>query len=145
MLRYGYAPPHPSLYCRRELFNIYGTYKNDYAIAADFEFMVRLLSHECVISLYLPLNMVTMRTGGISSRPHNRIIVNTREMKRALKENGVEASYAHLIKRYVTKVRQYISAYSTVDNASSIFKTLRYCTSQQTSLHTPRNASSVLR
>ena len=145
MLRYGYAPPHPSLYCRRELFNIYGTYKNDYAIAADFEFMVRLLSHECVISLYLPLNMVTMRTGGISSRPHNRIIVNTREMKRALKENGVEASYAHLIKLYVTKVRQYISAYSTVDNASSIFKTLRYCTSQETSLHTPRKASSVLR
>ena len=78
-----------------------------------------------------PLNMVTMRTGGISSRPHNRIIVNTRETKRALKENGVEASYAHLIKRYVTKVRQYISAYSTVDNASSIFKTLRYCTRRE--------------
>lgn len=41
-LRLGYAPPHPSMYCRRRVFEQYGLYKSDYRVAGDFEMFVRL-------------------------------------------------------------------------------------------------------
>ena len=37
------APPHPTLCVRREVYERYGLYKEDYVTAADFEFSARIL------------------------------------------------------------------------------------------------------
>lgn len=98
-LKYGFAPPHPSLYCRRELYKIYGLYKENYIIAADFEMFVRLFRHSKVLSKYIPLNMVTMRKGGISTSWKHILSTNIREKLRALRENNIKGSVFLLIRK----------------------------------------------
>ena len=42
-LKYGFMPPHPTLFVKKEVYEKYGLYKIDYKIAADYEMFVRLL------------------------------------------------------------------------------------------------------
>ncbi len=100
MLRKGIAPPHPSLYLRREIFKRHGVYKEDYRVAADFEMFVRLMLVNDVKAVYLPADMVTMTTGGLSTRLRHRLITNTAEKYRALKENGIKTNLFTLLMRY---------------------------------------------
>lgn len=101
MLNCGIAPPHPSLYVRREVFEQYGNYKEDYLIGADFDFFIRLILVNNLRGLYIPLNMVTMTLGGLSTQLYHQIFTNNREKYRALKENNIKASRFLLIKRYL--------------------------------------------
>ncbi len=101
MLKIGIAPPHPSLYLRREIFERYGLYKEDYLIGADFEMFIRLMLIHRIEGTYLPLDMVTMTTGGLSTRLYHRIFTNNREKRRALKENSIPIGYFSLLKRYL--------------------------------------------
>ncbi len=101
MLKIGIAPPHPSLYLRREIFERYGLYKEDYLIGADFEMFIRLMLIHRIKGTYLPLDMVTMTTGGLSTRLYHRIFTNNREKRRALKENSIPIGYFSLLKRYL--------------------------------------------
>ena len=97
----GIAPPHPSLYMRRELFDKYGFYKEDYLIGADFDMFLRLMIVNRLYGKYLPLDMVTMTIGGLSTQLYHRIFTNNREKYRALKENSCKVSVYLLIKRYL--------------------------------------------
>lgn len=100
-LRYGFAPPHPSLYCRKELYRRYGLYKENYIIAADFEMFVRFFRHSKVLSKYIPLNMVTMRKGGISTSWKHILSTNIKEKLRALRENNMRASVFLLVRKLI--------------------------------------------
>lgn len=87
-IRFGLMLPHPTLYLRREVFSKVGFYKLDYRVAADFEFITRLIKKSVSLKR-LPKVMVKMREGGISStgiwwRIHQNI-----EIARACRENGV--------------------------------------------------------
>lgn len=101
MLKMGIAPPHPSLYVRKEVFSRFGTYKEDFLIGADFDMFIRLMLVNNVKSAYLPVDMVTMTNGGLSTRLYHRIFTNNREKFRALKENSVPISRFSLLKRYL--------------------------------------------
>lgn len=101
LLLQGIAPPHPSLYMRRELFEKYGIYKEDYLIGADFDMFLRLIVVNKLEGQYLPLDMVTMTTGGLSTQLYHQIFTNNREKYRALKENSCYVSVYMLIKRYL--------------------------------------------
>ena len=46
-IRSGWMPGHPTLYLRREVYETFGGYKTNYRIAADYEFMVRILYQIC--------------------------------------------------------------------------------------------------
>lgn len=67
-LRFGFMPAHPSFYCRRSVYEKAGLYKTDYQIGSDYEMMVRLFMVHHVRAKYIPLDFVTMRTGGTSTR-----------------------------------------------------------------------------
>ena len=61
---WGYMPPHPSFFCKRELFDKYGYYKIDYKIAADYELLIRYLLVNKINYRYLPISTTRMRMGG---------------------------------------------------------------------------------
>ena len=67
-LRFGFMPAHPSFYCRRGVYERAGYYKTDYAIGSDYEMMVRLFKVHHINARYIPMDFVTMRTGGASTR-----------------------------------------------------------------------------
>ena len=63
-MRFGFMPAHPSFYCRREVYEKYGTFDLSYKVAADFECLLRLIFVNRIRTKYLPVDFVTMRTGG---------------------------------------------------------------------------------
>lgn len=104
LMKLGFMPAHPSFYLKKECFERYGLYKTDYKIAADFEFLLRVIYKEGIRTQYLPLDMVTMRTGGASTsgfESHKRIM---KEHLRAFRENGISNNALMLSLRYPFKV-----------------------------------------
>lgn len=92
----GFMPPHPSFYCRREVYRRYGGFNTDYRIAADFECLLRLLVVHEIRARYLPRDFVTMRTGGLSAGASAHM-TTMREAVRACRANGVKSSYMNLM------------------------------------------------
>lgn len=106
LMKLGFMPAHPSFYIRKECFEKYGMYKTDYKIAADFEFLLRVIYKAKIKTQYLPVDMVTMRTGGASTSgidSHKQIM---KEHLRAFRENGLYTNSLLLSLRYIYKVQE---------------------------------------
>ena len=103
-MRFGFMPAHPSFYCRRSVYERYGGFDLSYKVAADFENLLRLLFVHRISTRYIPLDFVTMRTGGASSsglRSHKQIM---RDHLRALRQNKVYSNLLFLGLRYPYKL-----------------------------------------
>lgn len=109
MMRMGFMPAHPSFYCKRETYEktqIY--YSLNYKIAADFEWMLRLIYKQKIRTTYIRKDFVTMRTGGASSSGiacHQQI---NRDHLCALRVNHVYSNILLLGIRYVYKIGEII-------------------------------------
>lgn len=97
-----FAPPHPSLFLRRKVYETFGLYKEYYATAADFEYMTRILGKEKIKYKYIPVEMVEMTAGGMSGTLYNRLFTNPKEKIRGLSENGFKISWKGVIRRYIS-------------------------------------------
>ena len=107
-MRMGFMPAHPSFYCRREVYLRYGGFDLSYKVAADFENLLRLIFVNRIRTLYLPMDFVTMRTGGASTsglRSHRQIMA---DHLHALRTNGVYSNIVLLSLRYVYKVAEVV-------------------------------------
>jgi glycosyltransferase involved in cell wall biosynthesis len=107
-LRFGFMPPHPTFFVRRNLFEQYGRYKTDYRIAADYELIIRFLHTHQVSYQYLPMDMVRMRTGGRSTKSIHSTYILNQEIVRACSENGIHTSMPLLFMKYFIKIFQYV-------------------------------------
>lgn len=115
--RLGYMPAHPSFYAKRELFEKFGYYKEDYKIAADFELLVRFLHIHQIKSLYLEMPFLFMRMGGVSNKSlHSKYILN-KEIVRACKENGIKTNYFFIYAKYFTKIFEFFRNDSNGENS----------------------------
>jgi glycosyltransferase involved in cell wall biosynthesis len=92
MVKYGFIPPHPSLYIRKSVFKEYGLYVDSYNISADFEMIARLLYKYKLKAKYLHLDFVTMRTGGTSTRNWNARKLGTNEDLIACRQLGIKTN-----------------------------------------------------
>lgn len=106
-LRFGFMPAHPSLYLRRQIYERVGGYRLDYRIAADYEMMVRLFIVNKIKGVYLPMDFVTMRLGGISTKNIRSRMVLIREDVRACRENGVYTNVAMVCTKFVYKIFEF--------------------------------------
>lgn len=109
LMRFGFMPAHPSFYLRRECFEKWGYYKTDYKIAADFEFLLRVVYRGRIRMKYLAFDMVTMRTGGASTSgiaSHRQIM---KEHLRAFCENGIYTNMLLLGLRYIYKIGELLA------------------------------------
>lgn len=66
-LRRGWMPPHPTVYLRREVYEKYGLFDTSFRIAADYDYMLRVLSDNTRVFKYIPEVLVKMRVGGESN------------------------------------------------------------------------------
>jgi glycosyltransferase involved in cell wall biosynthesis len=106
----GWAPPHPTLYVRRELYEHLGGFDLAYRLAADFELMLRFLEVRRVRVRYLPQVLVHMRLGGASNRSIRNVVNNNRDIWRALHVHGLARSMpAWFIHKLLLRVRQFLS------------------------------------
>ena len=108
-MRMGWMPAHPSFYCRRSVYEKYGTFDIDFKIGADFENLLRLIFVNRIKAVYVPVDCVTMRTGGASTqglKSHRQILS---DHLRAYKKNKVKSNILLESIRYVEKVRELVS------------------------------------
>jgi glycosyltransferase involved in cell wall biosynthesis len=104
LFRFGFMPPHPSIYIRRRCFQELGYYKADYKIAADYELLIRFLKVNRIKTRYLNFCVVTMRTGGDSTRNLKSNWILNKEIVRACRENGIYTNMLILMFKYVFKI-----------------------------------------
>jgi glycosyltransferase involved in cell wall biosynthesis len=88
-LRFGWMPPHPATFVRRDVYDTYGPYKIDYAISADYERFVRWLMVEKLEYSRLDRVLVRMRHGGVSTAGIRSNVVLNQEIVKACRSNGV--------------------------------------------------------
>ena len=108
MLQWGKMPPHPSVYIRRELFNLYGLYKLGYDIAADYELLIRYLRMAKLNTRYLNECLVKMRMGGKSTRGWKSFKTLNKEIVRGNRENGYFCCFPMLLPKYMFKIFEFI-------------------------------------
>ena len=107
MFRIGLMPPHPSFYAKKELFDKYGYYKDDFKIAADFDLMSKFFCLYHIKTKYIPCPILTMRHGGLSTSINNKTLLN-KEQIQSLKLNGFQSSNLLLFLKYPFRLIEFI-------------------------------------
>lgn len=108
MLQWGFMPPHPSVYIRRECFERLGDYALDYEIAADYALLIRFLRNAKLRSGYLPMCFVDMRVGGMSTKNWRSNLLLNREIVRGNREAGYFCCLPMLAPKYAFKVWEFV-------------------------------------
>ena len=90
--RRGVMFPHPASFTSRAQFDAVGRFDETFAIAGDFEHLLRILKRGSR-ARFMDILVVNMTAGGISQQPANRIRI-AREVYRARYQNGVVATPA---------------------------------------------------
>lgn len=109
-LRFGFMPAHPTFFTYKKNFEKLGAYKEGYKIGADFELLLRFLFKHRLSYTYVPIDLLKMRTGGISNRSWKSTIRINVENLRAFKENGLYTNYLFLTSRYFIKAFHFVPA-----------------------------------
>lgn len=105
----GFMPAHPTFFVRRKYYERHGLFKTDYKIAADYEILIRLLYVHKLRYRYLPLTMVKMRKGGVSSNGIQSTFVLNNEIIRACRENGISTNVFKVYPKYLVKLFELIN------------------------------------
>jgi glycosyltransferase involved in cell wall biosynthesis len=108
-LAWGWMPPHPTLYVRREWYERIGGFDTRYHIAADYFSILQLFSHPEFKAVYLPQVLVKMRLGGASNRSLRNIVRKSREDFEALRRSRVGAlgGVGALVTKNLSKIGQF--------------------------------------
>ena len=111
MLQWGYMPPHPASFIRRDCFGRWGGYvpeRTEYRIAADYELLVRFFRVHRMRARYMPLCTTAMRTGGVSTRDVGARRTLNREIVKANRANGYFCVFPMLLPKYAVKIWEVI-------------------------------------
>jgi glycosyltransferase involved in cell wall biosynthesis len=105
-LRYGWMPPHPTLFVRRRVIERHGVYDTRYRIAADYDAVLRWFAAGIEVR-YVPRVLVRMRLGGESNASLRKVLRKSSEDYRALRSSGVGGAGTLLLKNAV-KLPQFL-------------------------------------
>ncbi len=103
-LSVGFMPPHPSIFFKRDLFEKYGLYNLSFKIGADYELITRFFLKNRISWKYSGITTTSMLVGGVSSSGYSSYKLITKEIKKALKMNGVIFSSWIINTRFVWKI-----------------------------------------
>lgn len=106
-LEFGWMPPHPTFYCRRNLFDQFGLYRLDYGTAADYELMTRYLYLNKLSAFYLKKIIIKMKLGGKSNKNITARVKGMFFDLKAMRNNGIRLPFIALIVKPVRKITQY--------------------------------------
>jgi len=110
---YGWMPPHPTVFVRREVYDQYGTFDLDFPIAADYEFLLRVLLKEGVSPAYVDDVLVRMATGGQSNASVRNIVAANLEVYRSWRKHGLWGGLHVPVVKPLRKVPQYFRSDNT--------------------------------
>jgi glycosyltransferase len=104
LLKQGWMPPHPTLFLRKKIYERFGKFDLDFKIAADYDFLLRVLSGGIKVK-YLPKILYKMRLGGESNKSIVNILRKSKEDLGVLRKNNIGGLYTLMCKN-ISKVSQ---------------------------------------
>jgi len=107
-LAWGWMPPHPALFLRRQVVEQWGGYETRFRIAADYDAVLRYFGRGGIRPAYIPRVLVKMRVGGASNRSLRNIIRKSTEDYLALRRNRVGGFVALAWKNF-SKIPQFFT------------------------------------
>lgn len=105
----GWHPAHPTFFVRRAVYERCGLFDTRLKIAADYEFMLRVLERDHASSVYVPEVFVKMRMGGASTGSLKNILKANLECWKAWRQNGLGWSPLPVIAKPLSKLKQLIA------------------------------------
>jgi glycosyltransferase len=106
-LRWGWMPPHPTVYVRRNVYRDLGGFRTDLKIASDYEMMIRMLAKFRLRMHYLREIVVKMRVGGKSNASMGNRLLANREDKMAWELNGMNPPLGLRFTKPLRKLSQF--------------------------------------
>lgn len=107
--KFGWHPPHPTLYLKKEVYNKVGNFNIQYKICSDLDFMLRVIKQDYKL-IYIKEYFVIMRAGGVSTNGLKGYINNLKEANVVLKNQKIKAYYFDNILRIFKTIYQGLNA-----------------------------------
>jgi glycosyltransferase involved in cell wall biosynthesis len=82
----AWMPPHPTFFCRRDAYNLFGGYRTDIGTTADFELLFRFIEQNGLRTIYVNIMAVRMDIGGVSNRSIANVVRQNLAIFRILSE-----------------------------------------------------------
>lgn len=108
--KYGWMPPHPSFFVKREVYEKYGNFRLDCGTAADYELMLRLLEKNRISSTWINQIFVYMEAGGASGASLAAYKKSTKNDEDAWKINEMSPALGFKYLKKIRKFPQFIAA-----------------------------------
>tara|TARA_B100000900_G_scaffold378641_1_gene362967 strand:- start:551 stop:1303 length:753 start_codon:yes stop_codon:yes gene_type:complete len=107
MFYFGLMPPHPGIFVKKNIYENLGFFKEEFKNAGDFEFLLRVIGKNKIKYKKIDDFFVSMSHGGKSNKNLKSYLINTYEIKKALKMNNFFSSYLLIIIRFLIKIFQF--------------------------------------
>jgi glycosyltransferase len=88
-LKFGWMPPHPTIFFRKSLISKLGLFNIEYKISSDYDFILRYLLSPQINVGYLQETIIKMRIGGVSNRSIENIFKKSLEDYRIIKKHNL--------------------------------------------------------
>ena len=103
-LQFGWMPPHPTFFMKRELYHRLGVFDIGFKISADYDAMLRYLKNDDLNIQYLDKTIVNMSLGGNSTKMSN-VIKKKYEDFKILRRNDINPIVG-LVGKNISKIKQ---------------------------------------
>lgn len=107
LYNWGWMPPHPTFFVRRQVYEQHGNFDLAFSLASDFELTMRFLAKAHVRSHYIPKVFVRMRMGGATNNSIRNIVKGNLESYRACKKNGLHVSPFFIVRKILSRIPQF--------------------------------------
>lgn len=109
--KYGWMPPHPTFFVKKNVYDTYGVYRLDCGTAADYELMLRFLEKEKITSAWVNKVFICMTVGGASNQNYTARIKASKKDLYAWKVNQLNRPFYTGYFKIIRKFPQFFFAY----------------------------------
>lgn len=107
-VKYGWMPPHPTIYIRKEIFLKYGNYSMNYGHSSDYELILRFFYKHQIVAVFVDQLFVKMRIGGVSNGSVKQLLMACSEDYRAMILNDIPSPIMAIVGKKIRKIEQFI-------------------------------------
>ena len=107
---YGWMPPHPTFFVKKDIYIKNGFFNLNLPTAADYELMLRFLYKYNISCTYIDEIIVKMRSGGISNSSLSSIVKGNLQDRKAWKINNLKPYPFTLLLKPISKIFQFLKS-----------------------------------
>ncbi len=105
---FGWMPPHPTLFVRREIYRKINYFNTSFKISSDYDSILKMFILNDFKSFYIPRVLVFMETGGISNKSLKNIFLKSSEDYSILAQYN-NFPFTILILKNLLKLKQFFN------------------------------------